>query len=98
MKDLTIERAEVFVVGPETPRYAWASDMSEQFMANTILRLTTRGGLEGVAGAAMCTTHAFDLSVGDTLRYLLPAIMGASPLEREALWFRLRTLNTPLVP
>ena len=24
--------------------------------------------------------------------------MGRSPLEREALWYRLRTLNTPLVP
>ena len=53
--DLAIERAEVFVVGPETERYAWAAGMAEQYMANTILRLTTRGGLEGVAGAAMIT-------------------------------------------
>ena len=49
MRDLVIERAEVFVVGPETERYAWAEGMSEQFMTNTVLRLVTRGGLEGIA-------------------------------------------------
>ena len=76
MRDLVIERAEVFVVGPETERYAWAEGMSEQFMANTVLRLTTRGGLEGVAGAAMCSSHGFDRSVAETLRYLLPEVIG----------------------
>ena len=45
MRDLVVERAEVFVVGPPTERYAWSESMSEQFMANTVLRLTTRGGL-----------------------------------------------------
>ena len=67
----------MFVVGPETERYAWAEGMAEQYMANTILRLTTSGGLEGVAGAAMCSSHGFDRSVGETLRYLLPEVMGA---------------------
>ena len=43
-------------------------------------------------------SHAFDRSVGETLRYLLPEVIGRSPLEREALWYRLRKLNTPLVP
>ena len=98
MDELAIDRAEVWVVGPETERYAWASEMGEQFMAQTILRLTAKGGLQGIAGAAMCSSHAFDRSVGETLRYLLPEVMGRSPLAREALWYRLRTLNTPLVP
>lgn len=52
MKDLEIERITVYVVGPETERHAWASDMHAQFMTNTILRAQTRGGLEGVAGVA----------------------------------------------
>src|SRR3954462_3859099 len=98
MDDLAIDRAEVWVAGPETERYAWAQEMGEQFMAQTILRLTTKDGLQGIAGGAMCSSHAFDRSVGETLRYLLPEVMGRSPLEREALWYRLRTLNTPLVP
>ena len=86
MDELAIDRAEVWVVGPETERYAWALEMGEQFMAQTIVRLTTKGGLQGIAGAAMCSSHAFDRSVGETLRYLLPEVMGRSPLEREALW------------
>ena len=98
MDELAIDRAEVWVMGPETERYAWALEMGEQFMAQTIVRLTTKSGLQGVAGAAMCSSHTFDRSVGETLRYLLPEVMGRSPLEREALWYRLRTLNTPLVP
>ncbi len=57
MDELAIDRAEVWVVGPETERYAWASEMGEQFMAQTILRLTAKGGLQGIAGAAMCSSH-----------------------------------------
>ena len=51
MKDLEIERVQVNAIGPATTRYAWASDMGEQFTTNTIVRLTTRGGLEGVGAA-----------------------------------------------
>jgi L-alanine-DL-glutamate epimerase-like enolase superfamily enzyme len=98
MRDLALDRAEVWVVGPETERYAWALEMPDQFMSNTILKLTTAGGLEGVAGAAMCSSHTFDRSIAETLRYLLPEVLGRTALEREALWYRLRSLNTPLVP
>jgi L-alanine-DL-glutamate epimerase-like enolase superfamily enzyme len=97
-RDLEIDRAEVRVVGPPTERYAWAEGMPPQFMCNTILRLTTRGGLEGVAGAVMCSSHAFDRSIAETLRWLLPDVMGHTPHEREAVWHKLRSLNTPLVP
>lgn len=93
-----IDRAEVFVVGPETEKYTWAEGMTEQYMVNVILRLTTKGGLEGVAGAAMITANDFDKSVGETLRYLLPDVMGETPAEREAIWHRMRNLGTPQVP
>ena len=52
-----IERAEVFVVGPDTERYTWAEGMSDQYMVNIIVRLTTGSGLQGIAGAAMITGH-----------------------------------------
>jgi L-alanine-DL-glutamate epimerase-like enolase superfamily enzyme len=93
-----IERAEVFVVGPDTERYTWAEGMSDQYMVNIILRLTTGSGLQGIAGAAMITGHGFDRSVGETLRYLLPDLMGQTPAEREMIWHRSRHLGTPLVP
>jgi len=96
MSDLTIDRIQVYVVGPATERYAWADGMAEQYMSNTILRLTTKGGLEGVAGAASCTDFMFDKAPAETLRTLLPHVLGATPQAREALWHRLRPLNTPI--
>lgn len=98
MKDNRIDRAEVFVVGPDVERYTWAEGMTGQYMANIILKLTTAGGLEGIAGAAMITPHTFDRAVGETLRWLLPDVIGMTPDEREAAWYRLRTLGTPEVP
>jgi L-alanine-DL-glutamate epimerase-like enolase superfamily enzyme len=98
MNDLKIDRAEVFVVAPETDRYTWAEGMTGQYMANIILRLTTAGGLEGIAGAAMITSHDFDRAAGETLRWVLPDVIGASPADREVLWQRMRTLGTPQMP
>jgi hypothetical protein len=88
MSEMVIDRAEVFVVAPEVERYTWAEGMTDQYMANIILRLTSQDGLEGVAGAAMITSNGFDRAVGETLRFLLPEIIGASALAREAVWYR----------
>src|SRR5918994_7323075 len=98
MKEHRIDRAEVFVVGPDVERYTWAEGMADQYMVNVILRLTASSGLEGTAGAAMITSHGFDRSVGETLRYVLPEVIGKSPADREALWHQMRNLGTPLVP
>ena len=93
-----IKKAEVLVVGPDVERYTWAEGMTDQYMVNIVLRLTTGDGLEGVAGAAMITANGFDRAVGETLRYLLPDLMGQTPAEREAIWHRMRSLGTPQVP
>ena len=98
MKSERIDRAEVFVVGPDVERYTWAEGMTGQYMVNIIVRLTTASGLEGIAGAAMITANGFDRSVGETLRYLLPDLIGETPAEREAIWHRMRNLGTPQVP
>lgn len=98
MRTERIDRAEVFVVGPDVEKYTWAEGMTSQYMANIILRLTTASGLQGIAGAAMITAHSFDRSVGETLRYLLPDLIGQSPADREAIWHRTRNLGTPQVP
>ncbi|MBL8893065.1 MAG: mandelate racemase/muconate lactonizing enzyme family protein [Rhizobiales bacterium] len=98
MLDERIERAEVIVVGPDVERYSWAEGMSGQYMVNIVLRLTAKSGLQGISGAAMINAHSFDRSVGETLRYLLPDMIGQSPAEREMLWHRHRNLGTPQVP
>ena len=98
MKDLEIERVSVHVVGPETERHAWASDMHTQYMTNTIVRLKTRGGLEGVAGVSSFTEFGFDRAVAETIRPLLPHLIGASPHSREALWQKLLNRSIPVAP
>jgi L-alanine-DL-glutamate epimerase-like enolase superfamily enzyme len=98
MKDLEIDRIEVYAVGPETARYKWVWNMAEQYMTNNIIRVFTKGGLEGVAGAISFSEHGFTSPVAETLRAWLPDLIGASPLEREALWYRLRKLDFPTAP
>jgi L-alanine-DL-glutamate epimerase-like enolase superfamily enzyme len=98
MKDLEIERIEVYAVGPKTARFKWVWNMAEQYMTNNIIRVFTKGGLEGVAGAISFSEHGFTSPVTETLRAWLPDLLGASPLEREALWYRLRKLDFPTAP
>lgn len=98
MNEHRIERAEVFVVGPDVERYTWAEGMTGQFMSNIILRLTAASGLQGFAGAAMITPHCFDRAVGETLRHVLPDVLGRHPGERETVWKDMRNLGTPMVP
>jgi L-alanine-DL-glutamate epimerase-like enolase superfamily enzyme len=98
VSDLEIECVRVFAVGPDIPRYSWAWNMDEQFMTNTIVQVVTRGGLEGVSGAISFSEHGFSSAVAETLRRMAPDIIGANPLEREALWYRMRKLDFPLAP
>jgi len=98
MSDHRIEHVSVHVVGPETERYTWASDMHSQYMTNTILRARTRSGLEGIAGVASFSEFGFDRAVGETIRPLLPHLIGASPERREALWHKLYNRGIPVAP
>lgn len=88
MKDLLIDRVQLYAVGPPVERHTWASDQSEMFMTGIFLRLTTKGGLEGIACVGKNTPHDFDRSVAETTRRMLPEVIGMSPLEREAAWGR----------
>jgi len=98
MSELIIDRLQVYAVGPETARFAWAEGMAEQFMTNTLVRVTTRDGLEGVGAAASYSETGFDRAVAETLRHQLPLLLGQSAHEREALWQRLHDLNLPKAP
>src|SRR3977135_33898 len=98
MDDHTIEHVSVYVVGPETERYTWAADMHSQYMTNTILRARTRSGLEGIAGVASFSEFGFDRSVGETLRHLLPHLVGAPPERRAAPWHQLSTSGIHRAP
>ena len=46
--------------------------MTGQYMVNVILRLTATSGLQGIAGAAMISSHDFGRSAGEALRTVRP--------------------------
>ena len=95
---MRIDRVEVSVVAPEVQRFTWSHDLPEQYMTNTIVRIGTDEGLEGVGGVSNYTSHAFDRYTGETLRHLVPELIGADALDREAIWQTLWPRVFPLPP
>ena len=57
---MQIERVEIQVIGPETERYTWSDDLPEQYQSNTLLRIYTNTGLEGIAGVWNATSFGYD--------------------------------------
>ena len=98
MTDMTIERAEVVAMGPPVDRLAWALDMPGQYMTGIYLRLTTRDGVQGCAAAASYSDFGYETSVLETLRPLLPHVLGRNALAREAIWRDLLSLTIPRAP
>jgi L-alanine-DL-glutamate epimerase-like enolase superfamily enzyme len=98
MDELEIERVQVYAVGPQTERFTWAENHTPQYVTNTIVRMMTRGGLEGVGGAMSVTEFGFSVAVAETLRPMLPLVIGARAFDREKLWYRLQPLDLPIAP
>jgi L-alanine-DL-glutamate epimerase-like enolase superfamily enzyme len=98
MKDLVIDRIEIQVVEPDTQRLAWSEEMHGQFMSNTLVRVTTRDGIVGVAGGSSCTGFGFDRAVAESAKLIAPMYLGVSVHDRTLLWHRTRNLNVPFSP
>ena len=95
---MKIVRVEVRVVGAPVERYTWSHDLPEQYMTNTIVRLTTDEGPQGVAGVSNYTSYDYDRYTAETIRHMIPILLGSDPLLREALAGRLRSRVFPLTP
>ncbi len=95
---MKIERVKVQVVAPEVKRYTWSHDLPEQYMTNTIVRIYTDDGVEGVGGVSNYTSHDYDRYTAETLRHMTPDLIGKNPLEREAIRRSLWSRVFPLAP
>ena len=95
---MKIDGVEVRVVAPQVERYTWSHDLPQQYMTNTIIRIRTDEGVEGLAGVSNYTSHDFDRYTAETLRHLIPDLIGLDPLQREAVARRLRPRVFPLSP
>jgi len=95
---MQIDRVEVRVVAPKVPRYTWSHDLPEQFMTNTLVRIYTDAGVEGIGGVSNYTSFDYDRYTAETLRHLVPILVGRDPLQREAIGRDLRPRVFPLAP
>ncbi|MFO0997368.1 MAG: mandelate racemase/muconate lactonizing enzyme family protein [Alphaproteobacteria bacterium] len=84
MSDDTIERVRVYTVGPNPPQFRWARDMKPQYVTLTLIRVTTRGGLEGIGAEMTYSGAGFDRSLAESLRLLVPSLVGARAVDRAA--------------
>lgn len=95
----TIERVEVRAVAPDVSRYRYSELLPEVFKTTTIVRVIDKGGYEGLGAYDSDSHGGFDLAALETLRTLVPQLVGRDPLERESLWHELRDLSTsPFAP
>jgi L-alanine-DL-glutamate epimerase-like enolase superfamily enzyme len=95
---MKIEGVEVRVVGPHVQRYTWSHDLPEQYMTNTIVRIRTDEGVEGIGGVSNYTSYDFDRYTTETLRHMVPILLGADPIQREDIRYRLRSRVFPVTP
>ncbi len=95
---MKIERVEVRVVAPQVQRYTWSHDLPEQYMTNTIVRITTDEGAEGIAGVSNYTSFEFDRYTAETFKHLAPLVIGKNPLHRESVWNAMWPRVFPLAP
>ena len=95
---MQIERVEVQVVGPETRRYTWSHDLPEQFQSNTILRLFTDSGPVAMAAVWNAASYEHDHFTAESLRHLMPGLIGRDPYERGGLLYDLRPRVWPIPP
>jgi len=95
---MQIDRVEVLAVAPKVQRFTWSYDLPEQYMTNTLVRIYTDEGVEGVGGVSNYTSYDFDRYTTETLRHMIPVLIGKDPLKREQVWNALWSRVFPLSP
>lgn len=95
---MKIERVEVTVIGPETRRYTWSEDLPEQYQSNTLIRIFTDEGIEGVGGVWNAASYAYDRYTAEALRHLIPVLINRDPLDHDGILHDLRPRVFPQPP
>ena len=91
-----IEHVKVTCVGPPAERPTWSHDLPEQFMTLILVRVRSDDGAEGVGAIWNATSFEFDRYTAESMRHLIPILIGRDPLRREALLHEMRPRVFPL--
>jgi len=95
---MRINRVEVLAVAPRVQRFTWSHDLPGQHMTNTLVRISTDEGIQGVGGVSNYTSFDFDRYTCETMRHMIPALVGVDPLMREQIWNQLWSRVFPYPP
>jgi L-alanine-DL-glutamate epimerase-like enolase superfamily enzyme len=93
-----IERIEAWAVGPDVALQSWATGLAPQHATLTIVRVFDEDGTEGVGATPSYSTDRFDLAMLESLRQIVPRVIGRDPELREGIWYELDDLTLPVLP
>ncbi|PIC63488.1 mandelate racemase [Sporosarcina sp. P13] len=95
---LKIDKVEVFVVAGPDAKYKTSSHYSDLTISNTIVKIHTSDGYEGFGGAISWTEEGVDKSLAESIRHLVPFLIGKSALQREELFALLASRCVQMTP
>ena len=95
---MKIEKIEVFVIGPEDVHYTWTEDIPEFYQSNTLIRIFTDNNIVGEAGVWNGTYFEYDKYTAESLKHLLPLLIGKDPLDRDSIMYHIRPRVFPQPP
>lgn len=90
MHNQIIDRVEVFVCAPPLRGSTWTPEQPAPCTTHTFIRISTCDGIVGVAATDSYTTHHPDAVLAETLRDMIPDLLGRSALQREGLWMHFK--------
>lgn len=76
---------QVRTVAPDVARFRWDDNLPEFFCTNTVVKVITSSGFEGVAGVSNYTNYDFDRYTAECTRHIIPILLGQDALMREQL-------------
>ncbi|KZL25686.1 hypothetical protein [Pseudovibrio sp. Ad37] len=86
MEDCRISRVELYALADENaPPIPWADNQEPLLYTNNIVRLFTEDGTEGLGATMSYTENFFDRCIIESLRTIVPGLIGKNPLMTQEL-------------
>lgn len=95
---LKIDKIEVFVVAGPDAKYKTSSHYSDLVITNTIVKIWTSDGYEGFGAAISWTEGGIDKSLAESIRHLMPFLIGKSALQREEIYYLMASRCVQMKP
>jgi L-alanine-DL-glutamate epimerase-like enolase superfamily enzyme len=78
-----IAHVEAHAIAPDVDRFRYTARSDEVFTTTTLLRITDEGGTTGIGGYDSDTFGGHDLAPIETLRTIVPRLIGLDADDRE---------------